>query len=407
MNVTANMIESIGFARTTLNLGLVLCVVCFVSGCADEEEVQARHGSITEIVIPAPSLEGNILGDPVEQRLSIYLPPGYDSSPDERYPVLYLLHGFTGTNRTWMIDPEHPDNGPAEDPRDGAYQRAGLLSRERLDSMIAAKAVPELIIVAPNGRNAYKHSFYVNSPVTGNWEDYVVEDVVGYVDENYRTLPTASSRGIAGHSGGANGAMFIAMRNADTFGSVYAMAPCCSGQNFSLPRLQNLDTGQPTPFWQEVFSRVNDLSATDELPNTFTDRLQDFYVNAELAASAAFAPNPDRAPLYADYLFEMHNGDLVLNEDALERRLALSIYRLVEKHESDLRSLRGILIDFGEHEMTDLASGNSELSKALAQRGIPFVFEVYSGGDHGNMIAERLESRGLRFFAKSLQFSAD
>jgi S-formylglutathione hydrolase FrmB len=385
---------------------LALCLTLLFAGCAEEPVSHTTSGSITEIVIPAPSLQDNLLGDSAKQRLSIYLPPGYDESPDKRYSVLYLLHGFTGTNRTWMIDPESPNNEPAVDPRDGGYQQAGFLKRERLDSLIAAGVVPELIIVAPNGRNAYKHSFYVNSPVTGRWEDYIVEDVVGFVDANYRTLQTASSRGIAGHSGGANGALFIAMRHPDVFGSVYAMAPCCSGQNFSLPLLEDPDTGQPTPFWQDVYTRVHALSSTAQLPNTFTDRREDFYVNAELAASAAFAPNPDLAPLYGDYLFEMRDGALVLNESALERRLALSVYRLIGDHESDLRSLRGILIDYGEHEMQDLVSGNSELANVLARRGIPFLFEVYADGDHGNMVAQRLESRGLKFFADTLEFSA-
>ena len=386
---------------------LALCLTLLFAGCAEEPVSHTMSGSITETVIPAPSLQGNLLGDSAKQRLSIYLPPSYEASPDKRYPVLYLLHGFTGTNRTWMIDPESANNEPAVDARDGGYQQAGFLKRERLDSLITAGTVPELIIIAPNGRNAYKHSFYVNSPVTGRWEDYVVEDVVGFVDANYRTLPTASSRGIAGHSGGANGALFIAMRHSDVFGSVYAMAPCCSGQTFSLPLPEDPNTGSPTPFWEDVYTRIHALSATDQLPDTFTDRREDFYVNAELAASAAYAPNPDRAPLYGDYLFEKQDGALVLNRSALERRLALSVFRLVDQHESDLRSLRGILIDYGEHEMADLVTGNSELAEALARRGIPFEFEVYAGGDHGNMVTERLESRGLKFFANSLEFSAE
>jgi S-formylglutathione hydrolase FrmB len=385
----------------------VLYLTVIAVGCAGESASETASGSITEIVIPAPALQGNLLGDPAEQRLSIYLPPGYDASPDKRFPVLYLLNGFTGTNRTWMIDPDSDNNQPAENPRDGGYQHAGFLKRERLDALIAAGTIPELIIVAPNGRNAYKHSFYVNSPVIGRWEDYVVEDVVGYVDANFRTLPTAGSRGIAGHSGGGNGALFLAMRHSDIFGSVYAMAPCCSGHTYSLPPFHDADTGQPTAFWQDVYTRVHALSSTDQLPDTFTDRLEDFYVNAELAVSAALAPNPDRPPLYGDYLFEKQDGALVLNESHLERRLALSIYHLVDQHESDLRSLRGILIDYGEHEMKDLVVGNSQLAEVLASRGIPFVFEVYAGGDHGNMVAERLESRGLSFFADALEFAAE
>lgn len=393
--------------RKLTHATLALCLAALTLGCAEEPIPVLSPGSITETVIPAPSLSGNLLGDPTEQRMSIYLPSGYSESPDKRYPVLYLLHGFTGTNRTWLIDPDSTIKEPAADPRDGGYQRAGFLDSERLDALIAAGTIPELIIVAPNGRNAYKHSFYINSPVTGNWEDYVVKDVVSFVDANYRTLPTASSRGIAGHSGGANGALFLAMRHSDVFGSVYAMAPCCSGQTFSLPLLEDPATGLPTPFWQEVYTRIHSLSTTDELSNTFTDRLEDFYVSEELAASAAYTPNPERAPLYSDYLFEVRDGTLVLNDSALERRLALSVFRLIGQHESNLRSLRGILIDYGEKEMHDLVVGNAEIAEVLARRGIPFELEVYAGGDHGNMIAERFENRGLRFFANSLQFSAE
>ena len=386
---------------------LVWCLVFLISGCTDEAELTIAHGSITEIVIPAPSLEGNLLGDPAEQRASVYLPPGYVSSSDRRYPVLYLLHGFTGTNRTWMIDTNSQANKPAENPSDGNYQRAGMINREHLDSVIGAGAVPGLIIVAPNGRNAYKHSFYVNSPVTGNWEDYIVKDVVSYIDANYRTLPTASSRGIVGHSGGGNGALFLAMRHSDVFGSVYAMAPCCLGPMYSLPPLEDPDTGEPTPFSQEVYSRIAALNSVDQLPPTFTDKPADFWVNAELAAGAAYSPNPDRPPLYADYLYEIRDGTLVRNESALQQRLALSSFHLIDQHEADLRSLRGILIDYGEYEMDSLVSGNSEFGKALAGSGIPFAFEVYAGGNHGNMIAERFETRGLEFFADTLQFSAE
>ena len=393
--------------HNSFNAILVSCLFLLQAGCTDQPKLVTTHGSITEIVIPAPTLEGNLLGDPAEQRLSIYLPPGYDSSPDRQYPVLYLLHGFTGTNRTWMIDPDSPANKPDSDPRDGNYQHAGMLNREYLDSVILAGDIPELIIVAPNGRNAYKHSFYVNSPVTGNWEDYVVKDVVNYLDANYRTLPVAPSRGIAGHSGGGNGALFLAMRHPDIFGSVYAMAPCCLGPMWSLPPLENPVSGEPTPFWQEVYSRIGAVTSIDQLPNTFTDRPEDFWVNAEFAAGAAYSPNPDRAPLYADYLYEIHDRNLVRNESAIQQRLALSAFHLIDQHEADLRSLRGILIDYGEHEMDSLVYGNSEFARAIAAKGIPVVLEIYAGGNHGNMIAERFETRGLEFFADTLQVSAD
>src|SRR4051794_3871906 len=62
---------------------------------------QAAAGKLIEIKIPAPSLKANLLGDPAEQDVTIYLPPTYDASPSKRYPVIYLLHPAGGSNKTW------------------------------------------------------------------------------------------------------------------------------------------------------------------------------------------------------------------------------------------------------------------------------------------------------------------
>jgi len=384
---------------------LFSCVMIFLAGCTQTSNDDITPGKIVEIRIPAPSLAGNLLGDPTEQPLSIYLPPDYDASVDKRYPVLYLLHGFTGTNRTWMIDPDSRVNDPIPGAANGNYQHKGALQSGKLDSIIAAGTVPELIIVAPNGRNTFKHSFYVNSPVTGNWEDYVVKDVVDFIDANFRTLPTASSRGIAGHSGGGNGALYLAMRHSQVFGSVYAMSPCCIGASLSLPSLALTESGEPSQFWQDVFIPMNALSSTDQLPEVFTDRSEDFWMNTRVAAGAAFVPNTDRAPFYGDYLFELREEGLVFNEEAYERRIAHSNYHRIDDYEDGLRSLRGVFIDWGEHEMEPLAFGNAEFVEALSLRRIPYIAEIYAGGNHGNMFAERLETRGLEFFAETLEFS--
>ena len=62
-----------------------------------------------------------------------------------------------------------------------------------------------MIIVLPNSFNKYKGSVYTNSEVTGQWEDFIVEDVIAFMDSNYRTIATAEGRGLAGHSMGGYG----------------------------------------------------------------------------------------------------------------------------------------------------------------------------------------------------------
>ncbi len=387
--------------KKTVCAALLLMIT---TGCDAAPPSSPAIGRVMEVDIPAPSLTGNMLGDPAVQPITVYLPPGYESLEAKRYPVIYLLHGFNGTNRTWMIDSEMLEDGSLPATLGGDYAVEGKLKSDRIDAIIAGGTIPEVIIVAPNGRNAYKHSFYVNSPVTGNWEDYLVADVVGYVDAHFRTLPEPGSRGIAGHSGGANGALYLAMRNADVFGSVYAMSPCCSGPDFSLPTFDSPDSGQLPAFWQDVFTRTAELESTEDLPPVSHDRPADFYVNAELAAAAAYAPNPDRPPLFADPLYELEDGELTRNPSAFERRRSGSIYHMIEPYEDALRSLNGILIDYGEHEMEALVGGNASFAKSLAERGIPFELEVYADGDHGNLVTERFETHGFAFFASILDF---
>jgi len=68
-------------------------------------------------------------------------------------------------------------------------------------------------------------SFYVNSPVMGNWETYTVSEVVSYIDSNYHTISEAGARGICGFSMGGFASINLAFRHPDVYSAVYAMSP--------------------------------------------------------------------------------------------------------------------------------------------------------------------------------------
>lgn len=61
----------------------------------------AQEGQIIRETVHSPSLEGNLLGDSPNRQVNIYLPPSYDTEPGRYYPVVYLLHGFTGDHNYW------------------------------------------------------------------------------------------------------------------------------------------------------------------------------------------------------------------------------------------------------------------------------------------------------------------
>jgi S-formylglutathione hydrolase len=355
-----------------------LVAICLIStSFAQQATKPVAAGRLVEIKVPAPSLKGNLLGDPLEQNVAIYLPPSYDTSPAKRFPTLYLLHGFTGNNRAWIMK---------------GYQ--GMSLQPFMDDLIKAGVSREMIVVAPNAWNGYKGSFYTNSSVTGNWEDYIYRDLVQHIDANYRTIARTESRGIAGHSMGGYGAMTLAMKHPDVFSAVYALSPCCFGIEG--------DFGSENPAWLKTV-RLTTKEQLKPNPTSF----EEFYQLAFVAVSAAFSPNPQRGPFFVDFPYVERNGRIEKNESVFERwRSKMPVY-MVEDQKANLLKLRGIFIDYGQNEeFSHIRIASQQFSKALAERNIPHVFEVYEGGNHGNKIRQRLETRLFRFFSERLDFPA-
>jgi enterochelin esterase-like enzyme len=164
----------------------IIFTVSSLSAAQTADNLKAR---VIEIEVPAPALTGNLLETSDIQSAAVYLPPGYDEQPNRRYPVLYLLHGIFDNYGVWIENYDVP---------------------AILDRLILSREVPELIVIMPNGGNKYGGGYYRNSPVSGNWGDYVADDLVGFVDDNFRTLAGADSRALVGHSMGGYGALNLA-----------------------------------------------------------------------------------------------------------------------------------------------------------------------------------------------------
>lgn len=125
-------------------------------------------------------------------KYNILLPSGYDAS-DERYPVLYLLHGVGQNYTTWS----------------------------RLGAPFYAEQIGRLIVVMPDGGNAWYVNWAENEGGQKNaWEDHIIQDVIGHVDANFRTIGRREGRAIAGLSMGGFGALALGLRHSPMFISI-------------------------------------------------------------------------------------------------------------------------------------------------------------------------------------------
>src|SRR6188508_2420541 len=165
-----------------------------------------KKGTVEKVSIHGAALQGNLEGDSPARDVFIYLPPGYASNRTQRYPAVYLLHGYGLTAERWM-----------------SFTKLA----EVADKDIAAGTMREMILVNPDAFTKYSGSMYSSSPTTGDWESYIAEDLVAYVDSHYRTLANRASRGLGGHSMGGYGTIRIGMKRPDVFSSLYIMSACC------------------------------------------------------------------------------------------------------------------------------------------------------------------------------------
>lgn len=319
-----------------------------------------NKGQVERIIIHGQSLVGNLAGDSPDRHVSIYLPSGYGEEKSRRYPVLYLLHGFTNSDHRWF----------------GIEGGETFVNVPIAADNALANGAKEMIIVMPDAFTKYQGSMYSNSVTTGNWEAFITEDLVAYIDANYKTIAHRDSRGLAGHSMGGYGTIRVGMKYPQVFSSLYAMNPCCLAANL-----------QPDP---ELAQLASVVYTDEDIINA------EFLTNALLASAAAWSPNPTRPPRYLDLPIE--NGEP--KADVIARWAANAPLAMMHQYIPNLKQYRAIGLDAGSKE-SGIAPATKNFSESLDEYGIHHVFEIYLGG-HRDQVAERLEKIVLPFFSDNL-----
>jgi len=309
---------------------------------------QYPSGQVEVKMLYSKNLE-NPGGENPTRRVTIYLPPGYESTA-KRYPVIYYLHGFTWSD-SLTIAADHLD--------------------KLLDKAIATNKIRPVIVVMPNEYTLYRGSWYTNSTLTGKWADFTGKDLVAFVDKNYRTILNRESRGMAGHSMGGQGAIKMGMLFPEVFSSVYAMSPA------------TLDiTDELGIQGKAYYKQVQKIIPYKQLTTGYGK----FYPNAIVAIGRAYTPNLDKPPYYADFPYDYVNGRLTVNYDVLNTWKQKSIMGMDDKHIADLKKLKALKLDWGRNDNSDhIPSTCMQFSKKLENLGINHYAEKYIG-THSNKL---------------------
>ena len=137
------------------------------------------------------------------RQLLVYTPPGFDPNGKIKYPVLYLIHGGSDTEETWI-----------------KVGHANLIA----DNLIAQKKAVPMIIVMPYGNVRPK-------PMADFTKD-VINDIIPFIESNYPVLMDSKDRAVAGFSVGGGQTLNIGLTNTDKFAYICSYAPFTATEEF-------------------------------------------------------------------------------------------------------------------------------------------------------------------------------
>ena len=308
-------------------------------------------GRVEAVEHVSSCLEGNALGDPHTRDIHIYLPPEY-GDVGRRFPVVYCLTGFTGSGVMLLnVEPWTP-NLP-----------------QRLEALVASDVAEPMILVMPDCFTRLGGSQYLNSAATGDYEDYLIKEIVPFVDARYRTLADPAHRGVMGKSSGGYGAIVHAMKHPELFGAV----ACHSGDMYFeycyLPDFPKAVIGLARSGGIARF-----LERFDAEPRKSGESLGVMNI---LAMAACYSPNP-RKPLGIDLPFDAETGEL--EQEVWERWLRLDPIRMLPAHAEALRSARLVFLDCGTRDEWNLHLGARIFASRLRELGIRHVHEEFDDG---------------------------
>lgn len=300
-------------------------------------------------------LAGNVLADPIEREVLVYLPPSYDASA-RRYPLVMVLPPYAAGHRSLLN-----------------YKLWEPDLFERYEALLARGEASEAILVSPDCMTRWGGSQFIDSAATGPYQRYVVEEVLPFVDARYRTIPKREARAVVGRSSGGFGALRLGLDRPEAF-AAYASHAGDSAFEVSVrpsftPAAIALDrAGGVAAFVERVRERGPEGGG-------------DFEALMTIATAAAYAPEPDAPFPHAALPFDVRTAMPI---DAVwPRWLAHDPLVRLERDRDALTSAALVFLDAGDRDEHGLHFGARIMAERLRERGARVVHEEFPGGHRG------------------------
>jgi S-formylglutathione hydrolase FrmB len=303
-------------------------------------------GTVHRLSLDSKVLANNPLSDPAERIVDVYIPHGHDG---RGIPLLVDVVGFTAGG------PVHTN-----------WKNFGENVPERLDRLIASRAMPPVAAAFPDCFTKLGGNQYINSAGTGRYADFIIQEAVPLAEKTFG-CGGAGRRGIFGKSSGGYGAMVHALLYAD----FWSAAACHSGDmGMELMYRHEMPTvlralapygGDPKP-WLEHFLGLQKVKD------------KDVHVLMILAQCATFDPDPS-AFLNVRLPVDARTCEFIPERWA--NWMKWDPLTLVESHAADLKKLKALYIDCGDIDQYNLVYGARRMHDRLTALGVSHIYEEF------------------------------
>lgn len=327
----------------------------------------APRGKLHNLILDSALLRGNLLGDPHERDVVVYVPDGHDGSD---LPLLVDIVGFTA-------------GGPAH----VNWKNFGENVPERLDRLIGRGEMPPAVVAFPDCFTRLGGNQYINSAAMGPWEDVLIDEVVPLIEQRFG-CGGDGKRGIFGKSSGGYGSIVHAFRRPDC----WSAAACHSG-----------DMGFELCYLRDMPALLRALAKKGSIEKFITDfeagpkwKGGDVHLLMSLAMCATYDPDPSafcgiRLPVDAE--------TCELIEERWQNWRLWDPVNMADDKTNNLKKLKALWIDCGDIDQYELVYGARRLHRKLEAAGVDHVYEEFP--DNHSSVDYRMD-RSLPFLAKAL-----
>lgn len=295
-------------------------------------------------------LRGNPLGDPTIRDIIVYTPEKYKPSNSAGYPTIFFLPAFGNDNYS----------ATKHDP-------FSISIYERLERQIKDNECGDTILIIVNCFNRLGGSQYINSKAIGGYEDYIVDEIIPFIDNNYNI----SKRAVLGKSSGGYGALSLGMHHPQVFDAIAAHSFDSCFEYCYLPDLpvviKTLQKYQDPQQWLDGFWN-NESSRTKD----------DFTTLNILSMAAHYSPNSENKGLSIDLPFDLETGNFKKN--VWSKWKQYDPINLVSNFVEQLKRMDLIYLDCGTSDEFNLQIGTKVFSEKCKSLGIKHEYEEYNGG---------------------------